>query len=590
MEDSLKKQSPLWRILSTLRDRKKTSGFLLVLIIIAQGANIAVPFVFKILIDALSAFVTAGGGALPVELIVYSALGILVATVLSSVALSSYEYNLFKLATSIEDGLRDRAFRKYLTLQALFHHGSSSGQIIGRIERGGTATYAIINDILGHHLLPPFVVFVCSFLVLLYYNVWIALAVLLPFPIYLIVTRNLSHKIYLIEQEVSEAFEKVSHELYDIAGNVLTVKKFSQEEKEAEHKRILMQRAREIQYSAEKLWGVVETVRAVITTVSRVSVLALSAFFVLDGSATIGEFVLFITLQNMAYQPLAQLSNVFPRMRRNVARLERFFGILDEQVTVLDAPHAQELPPLEDQVEFKDVSFAYRADGEPALRNISVAVPRGMTVALVGRSGSGKTTFINLLLRSYDPQAGQILIDGHSIKDVTQESLRRQIAVVPQEVDLFSRTIADNIAYGQPLTDRELVVKAAKTALAHDFIERLEKGYDTPVGERGVKLSGGERQRIGIARAVLRDPRILILDEATSHLDSESEKLITKATNALVKNRTSFIIAHRLSTVRHADMILVFNNGTIEASGTHAELLKTSATYEKLHSLQFAEE
>ena len=212
-----------------------------------------------------------------------------------------------------------------------------------------------------------------------------------------------------------------------------------------------------------------------------------------------------------------------------------------------------------------------------------------MTYALVGKSGSGKTTFINLLLRSYDPSQGNILIDGSDIKTVTQESLRGQIAIVPQEVDLFSRTVAENIAYGRGPVAKEQVESAAKTALAHDFILKLENGYETVVGERGIKLSGGERQRVGIARAVLRDPKILILDEATSHLDTESEKLITKATDALVKDRTSIIIAHRLSTVIHADKILVFNDGKIEAIGTHAELLHTSPTYARLHFLQFAE-
>ena len=221
---------------------------------------------------------------------------------------------------------------------------------------------------------------------------------------------------------------------------------------------------------------------------------------------------------------------------------------------------------------------------------MNVSVPAGTTIALVGRSGSGKTTFINLLLRSYDPQKGGIFIDGKDIRDVTQESLRGQIAVVPQEVDLFSRTVAENIAYGRGDAKPEEIENAAKTALAHDFILKLEDGYQTVVGERGIKLSGGERQRIGIARAVLRDPRILILDEATSHLDTESERLITTATDALIKNRTSFIIAHRLSTVIHADTILVFNNGAIEAMGTHAELLEKSPTYARLHALQFEDD
>ena len=195
-----------------------------------------------------------------------------------------------------------------------------------------------------------------------------------------------------------------------------------------------------------------------------------------------------------------------------------------------------------------------------------------------------------MLLRSYDPQQGSILIDGVDIKKVTQASLRSQIAVVPQEVDLFSRTVAANIAYGHEEMTRAQIENAARTALAHDFILRLDKGYETVVGERGIKLSGGERQRVGIARAVLRDPRILILDEATSHLDTESERFIARATNNLIKNRTSFIIAHRLSTVIHADKILVFSKSGIEAVGTHAELLKSSPTYARLHDLQFNEE
>ena len=592
-----KKTSPTLRLLSLLKDRKLSVVFLLILLIFAQGLNIIVPFISKILIDALTNYLKIGG-VLPWTTLIYCAFGILITTVISSVLQSSYNYRLFKMVTNIEDYMRNLAFKKYLELQALFHHGSSSGQIIGRIERGGVSVYAILNDILGQSMLPPLIVFIGTFFALLYQNVWIALAVLIPFPIYFLVTKNISNKIYEIEKQVNEAFEEVSKEGYDVAGNVLTVKKFSQEKAETLNQKNLMFQAREVQYEGERLWGVIENVQTVVTTTSRVAVLSLSAWLVLSGQATIGQFVLYITLQNMAYQPLSQLSVIFPRLRRNTTRLERLFTILDEPVLINDNKDAIILPPLEKQIEFKNVSFGYRKNNPEvdekdeanwALKNINLVIPAGKTIALVGRSGSGKTTFINLLLRSFDPQNGKILFDGMDIRNVTQESLRAQIAVVPQEVDLFSRTVSENISYGKPVVTKDQIKKAAETALAHDFILKLENKYDTVVGERGIKLSGGERQRIGIARAVLRDPKILILDEATSHLDTESEQLIARATDALIKNRTSIIIAHRFSTILQADLIVVFKDSQIEMAGTHRELLKKSPTYKKLYSLQFVD-
>ncbi|MEK7576085.1 MAG: ABC transporter ATP-binding protein [Patescibacteria group bacterium] len=585
-----KKIPTLKRIGFFLKDRKRTIVFLLVIITISQVASIVVPFISKILIDALTTFLQNPGSVLPWNILAYTTLGILITTLISSVLQSIYNYYLFEMVTKAEDDLRTQAFEKYLQLHSLFHHGASSGQIIGRIERGGVSFYTIIYDIFGQNLIPPFIIFIGSFVALLHENVWIALAILVPFPIYLLATRNIANKIYYVEQQANDAFESVSRELYDVAGNVLTVKKFSQEESEILTHEKLISRAREIQYSAERLWARIEMIQTTIATIGRVAVLGLSAWFVLRGDATIGQFVLYVTLQNMAYHPLTSLSSMFTRIRRNITRVERLFTILDEPISVVDKPHASILPPLHKEIKFENVSFSYRDDEQQALKNLNVTIPAGTTVALVGRSGSGKTTFINLLLRSYDPQEGAISIDGIDIRDITQASLRKQIAVVPQEVDLFSRTVAQNIAYGRENIDQDQIENAAKTALAHDFIGKLEDGYETVVGERGIKLSGGERQRIGIARAVLRDPRILILDEATSHLDTESEKLITKATDALIKNRTSFIIAHRLSTVIHADCILVFKNGEIEAMGTHAELLHSSPTYARLHALQFADE
>ncbi|KKS38128.1 MAG: Lipid A export ATP-binding/permease protein MsbA [Parcubacteria group bacterium GW2011_GWA2_42_14] len=557
------------------------------LVMVSSGFDITVPFISQKLIDKLIEFFK-DGGVPPIKMLIFSALGILVATLMSSIMRSLYDYNLFKNVTQIEDDLRRRVFEKYVKLHVLFHHGSSSGQIIGRLERGATAVYAILHDIFGHNLLPPLIVFVGVMTVLLYKNAWIALVVFLPLPVYILSVKRITEKIYEIEKQANDKYEAVTKESYDVAANIFTVKKFFQEEEEAINQSRLLREFREVQYSAERLWSVMGNIQTFISTLSRIGIILVGGFLVVWGKSSIGEFVLYITLHGMAYAPMAQLSHVFPRLRRNTARVERLFTVLDEPVLIVDRPGAKNLTAHKDSVEFKNVSFRYSEKRRWALNNVNATIPAGSTVALVGRSGSGKTTFVNLLLRSFDPEIGSVLIDGNDLRNVTRESLLSQIAVVPQEVDLFSRTIFENIAYGKREVDKEDVIRAAKTALSHDFIVNTEHGYDTLVGERGIKLSGGERQRIGIARAILRDPSILILDEATSHLDTESERLIAKATDALIKDRTTFIVAHRLSTILGADMILVFRGGELEAMGKHEELLKKSPTYQKLYSMQFS--
>ncbi len=555
---------------------------LVALVVVAAALDITVPFVTQRLIDALVKSFQSSA-PLGLHILLTSALLILAATVLARAVRSFYNYYLFKTVTRIEDQVRYKAFENYLCLDAQFHHGASSGQIIGRIDSGCGAVFAVLFDILGQNLVPPLIVFGGVLVSLLYKNPWIALAICLPVPIYLAVVRKLTVRIYELEQQGCEQFEEVAKERYDVAGNVITVKKFSQEHAEIRRQYGLQCKARNTQYRGERLWSLVENSQSLIATVGSVSVIFLSGWLVLSGRSTVGEFVLYLTLSGMAYQPISQLSTILPRLRRNMARIERLFGVLDQRPAVVDMPAAPALPPLRGGIEFRNVWFRYGDTQRWTLRDVNLSIPAGTTVALVGRSGSGKTTVVNLLLRLFDPQQGSILIDGVDIREITQESLRAQIAVVPQEVDLFSRTVAENIGYGRLDASREEITEAARLALAHDFICRTGKAYDSLVGERGLKLSGGERQRIGIARAVLRNPRVLILDEATSHLDSQSEHLIQHATERVVKGRTSFLIAHRLSTVLHADLIVVFRRGGIEAIGTHDELLETSPTYKKLY-------
>jgi ATP-binding cassette, subfamily B, bacterial MsbA len=388
---------------------------------------------------------------------------------------------------------------------------------------------------------------------------------------------------------VNSAFEAVSKESYDIASNVRVVKKFAQEKREASTQRKLMCIARLKQYRGERLWAVIENVQTYIATAGRVSVIGLGGYFVLSRRCTIGDSVLFMALQDMVYGPISQLSIILPKLRRNLSRAERLFEILEQGSNIFDALHASRLLAGTRSVEFRNVSFRYDGTARWTLKDVNLCVPAGAKVALLGASGAGKSTLVSLLQRLYDPQEGSILIDGVDIRDITQASLREQIAVVPQEIELFSRPILDNIAYGREEVAHTEVEGAARMAQADDFIQRCEKRYNTHVGERGLKLSGGERQRIGIARAIIRDPKILIFDEATSHLDAESERLVQAGMEHVTRDRTCFIVAHRLSTVRDADMVVVFAEGRIEAIGKHDELSKTSETYRKLYGLHLTE-
>ena len=314
--------------------------------------------------------------------------------------------------------------------------------------------------------------------------------------------------------------------------------------------------------------------------------LCIGGWQIAQGNLTVEKFFSYLAAVVSLLDPIAHVTNNYNEFKQGEASVDRVFELIAIQPTVSEKPDAIALPPVTGKVEYRNVSFAYIS--QPVLQNLSLLALPGERIALVGASGAEKTTLVNLLPRFYDPQSGQILIDGINIQDVTLSSLRRQIAIVPQETILFSGTIAQNIAFGQADFDIKAVQAAAEIANAHQFITQLPDGYYTWVGERGVNLSGGQRQRLAIARAVLLNSRILILDEATSALDSESEALVQEALERLMQNRTVFIIAHRLATVRHSDRILVVEQGQIVESGNHEELLALSHRYARFYAQQFS--
>jgi subfamily B ATP-binding cassette protein MsbA len=307
---------------------------------------------------------------------------------------------------------------------------------------------------------------------------------------------------------------------------------------------------------------------------------------VLAGRLTTGDLVAFVFYAFNIARSVSGMSRLYTTFNSAAGATERLFELLSTEPDVQDAPDAVPLPPLEGRVRFEDVTFAYE-DGRPVLRDVNVDVQPGETVALVGPSGAGKSTLVSLIPRFYDPQEGRITVDGHDLRAVARQSLREQIAAVSQEVHLFNTTIRENIRYGRLDASDDAIVEAARAANAHDFIAQLPDGYGAEVGERGVKLSGGQRQRVAIARALLRDARLLLLDEATSSLDSASEALVQEALERLMEGRTTFIIAHRLSTVRNADRILVLDEGRIVQTGTHDALVQQDGLYRDLASYQF---
>ncbi len=579
---------PGWKIIALLKGYTPAMAGLLVLIIVAAGLDIVVPFLTRGLIDHIIQALQAGVGG-SFRTLAFAAFGIFAATAVTRLLRSFYNYRLFRTAAECEDRVKNAAFANFLRLDTEYQSGVNTGEVVGALDRGGTAIFVVLYEILGQNLIPPMLVVAGVLVSLLLKNPWIALMVFLPLPAYVLTVGRLGRCMHDVEQQISRGFEAVTKESYDIASNARSVKKFGREKQEAMLQRQLLSSARDKHFRGERLWALIENAQTFIATAGRVGVIGLGGYFVLTRRCTVGDYVLFIAMQDMVYGPISQLSVILPKLRRNLSRAERLFEILEERRNICDVPQAGRLTGAAHSVTFESVSFKYASADRYALDNVSFEVPAGAMVALIGRSGSGKSTLMNLLQRLYDPQQGRILIDGTDLRELTQDSLREHIAVVPQEVDLFSRTIFDNIAYGRDSVTSSEVEGATRVAQAHGFIERCEDGYTTQVGERGLKLSGGERQRIGIARAVVHDPKILILDEATSHLDNESERLIQLAFEKLIPGRTCFVIAHRLSTVRQADLVAVFADGGIEAVGTHAELWATSPTYRNLHAPHLAE-
>ncbi|MFC1837362.1 lipid A export permease/ATP-binding protein MsbA [Thermodesulfobacteriota bacterium] len=499
-----------------------------------------------------------------------------------------YNYLLVKVGQSVILDLRNQLYSHIQSMSLSFFHKKPTGELISRIISDVNLIQGAVSNVLVGILKDTCqVIFLIG---VIFYQDWrmASIAMLsLPLVVYPIITFGRRHRRLSTGSQQTTA--EVSNILYEtITGNRI-VKAFSMEKYEVARFAKTLDKLFAIVIRNTKIAAISSPLMELLGGVGISLVVWYGGSQVLAGKSTPGTFFSFLTAWIMIYQPIKGVSNINNSLQQGIAAAERVFEILDIKSDVAEKNNAIDLPIVRDTIEFSDVRFIYENNTE-VLKSINLKVKTGEVLAIVGSSGGGKSTLVNLIPRFYDVSSGSLTIDGTDIRDVTFKSLRDQIGVVTQQTILFNDTVRNNIAYGSTDASEEQIRAAARAAHALDFIEHLPKGFETVIGESGARLSGGERQRLSIARAILKNAPILILDEATSSLDTESEREVQLAIENLVQNRTTFVIAHRLSTIRNAHRIIVIQEGAIVEEGTHETLLPLGGVYTKLHDMQFQDD
>lgn len=481
--------------------------------------------------------------------------------------------------------IRKKLYNHLQALSARFYANNQVGQVISRVINDVEQTKDFILTGLMNIWLDCITIII-ALSIMFFLDVKLTLAALFIFPFYILTVYVFFGRLRKLTRERSQALAEVQGFLHERVQGISVVKSFAIEDNEAKNfdkknTNFLTRALKHTRWNAYS-FAAINTV----TDIGPIIVIGVGAYLAISGSITVGTLAAFVGYLELLFGPLRRLVASFTTLTQSFASMDRVFQLIDEDYDIKNGVGAQPIEIKQGRIDIDHVSFQYNDNEAPILKDINLSIEKGETVAFVGMSGGGKSTLINLIPRFYDVTSGQILIDGHNIKDFLTGSLRNQIGLVQQDNILFSDTVKENILLGRPTATDEEVVEAAKMANAHDFIMNLPQGYDTEVGERGVKLSGGQKQRLSIARIFLNNPPILILDEATSALDLESESIIQEALDVLSKDRTTLIVAHLLSTITHADKIVVIENGHIVETGTHRELIAKQGAYEHLYSIQ----
>ena len=550
-------------------------------IILAAGGNLAVPWIIKDVIDQ----VLINKDMAMLNII---AIGILIIFFLRGIFFFGQTYLMSYIGQRVIIDIREAVYRQLQRLSLTYFDKRQTGAIMSSVTNDVSALQAALVDSMVE-MVTEAMILIGSLGAMFFLHWKLSLLTLITMPLVLQAINTFGKKLRNAGRVLQERAADITAILQETISGIRVIKSFAREDYETDRFKQENYYNFRAQMKTSQLLATLTPVIEFLSAIGVTVIIWYGGMEVIDGNLTSGALIAFLIYVVNLANPVKRLSKVYGNIQKSLAAAERVFAILDTEPDIKDMPGAIDLPEVKGHVALQHLSFAY-SPGQYALRDVSLEVKPGQTIAIVGPSGAGKTTIANLLPRFYEATEGSILVDGKDIRTVTMQSLRQQIGIVPQETVLFNGTVYDNILYGRLDATHEEVIAAAKAANAHNFIDRMPDQYQTHIGERGAKLSGGQRQRISIARAILKDPRILILDEATSALDTESEKLVQQALDKLMIGRTSFVIAHRLSTVQRADMIVVLDKGRLVEQGTHSELLALGGLYSTLYQVQFRKE